>query len=245
MERLTCVECGYQNEPERIYCHNCGAKLDRSLLPRKDDKAKTKKKSKVPVGKVKVRTPILKPFLISLISAAGAAAILLAVMPPDDPPPLENEPLLQSPDIGVELNTLASSPRRAFLTYSEDQVNSYLKTTVRGGRDDALATYIEYAGTFADLRDGAARIYLVQRVLGYPVYIHKTFEPVTTGGGEVRARTVNCGIGRLDLPAITAPAIDLVLGALWDAARRDIETMGRLGGVRIGKDQVTFLNKGS
>src|SRR5206468_5402920 len=31
---LPCKECGYANEPERVYCHNCGTKLDRSLLPK-------------------------------------------------------------------------------------------------------------------------------------------------------------------------------------------------------------------
>src|SRR4051794_36000323 len=31
---LTCKECGYVNEPERVYCHNCGQKLDRSILPK-------------------------------------------------------------------------------------------------------------------------------------------------------------------------------------------------------------------
>ena len=30
---LVCKQCNFENEPERVYCHNCGAKLDRSLLP--------------------------------------------------------------------------------------------------------------------------------------------------------------------------------------------------------------------
>ena len=36
---LPCEQCGYaRNEPERVYCHNCGAKLDRSLLPKAAEK---------------------------------------------------------------------------------------------------------------------------------------------------------------------------------------------------------------
>ena len=35
--RLTCAECKYENEVERVYCHNCGEKLDRSLLPKVDE----------------------------------------------------------------------------------------------------------------------------------------------------------------------------------------------------------------
>src|SRR5258708_9765886 len=30
--QLTCPECRRDNEPERIYCHDCGARLDRSAL---------------------------------------------------------------------------------------------------------------------------------------------------------------------------------------------------------------------
>src|SRR5207244_11163987 len=29
---LTCPECRHENEIERIYCHSCGARLDRSAL---------------------------------------------------------------------------------------------------------------------------------------------------------------------------------------------------------------------
>ena len=36
---ITCKQCSYANEPERVYCHNCGAKLDRSLLPKEPAKA--------------------------------------------------------------------------------------------------------------------------------------------------------------------------------------------------------------
>ena len=46
---LTCSQCGFANETERVYCHNCGAKLDRSLLPKatetsKDSVAKVRKR---------------------------------------------------------------------------------------------------------------------------------------------------------------------------------------------------------
>ena len=38
MATLTCAECGFVNEAERVYCHNCGKKLDRSLIPKEDPK---------------------------------------------------------------------------------------------------------------------------------------------------------------------------------------------------------------
>src|SRR5438552_884776 len=32
MNKLVCPECQHENEPERVYCHNCGARLDRFAL---------------------------------------------------------------------------------------------------------------------------------------------------------------------------------------------------------------------
>src|SRR5205807_2852671 len=32
MIKLICPECRRENEPERIYCHDCGARLDRTAL---------------------------------------------------------------------------------------------------------------------------------------------------------------------------------------------------------------------
>jgi predicted amidophosphoribosyltransferase len=32
MTKLVCAECRHENEAERIYCHNCGERLDRSAV---------------------------------------------------------------------------------------------------------------------------------------------------------------------------------------------------------------------
>ena len=32
MTKLACTECQHENEVQRIYCRNCGAKLDRFAL---------------------------------------------------------------------------------------------------------------------------------------------------------------------------------------------------------------------
>jgi len=36
--KLVCPECRRENEPERIYCHDCGARLDRSSLAKEKSK---------------------------------------------------------------------------------------------------------------------------------------------------------------------------------------------------------------
>jgi predicted amidophosphoribosyltransferase len=50
MIKLICPECRRENEPERIYCHDCGARLDRTALakaaPKGEDAKETQRRLK-------------------------------------------------------------------------------------------------------------------------------------------------------------------------------------------------------
>ena len=42
MTKLVCTDCQHENELERIYCHNCGARLDRTkIIKEKVEQAST------------------------------------------------------------------------------------------------------------------------------------------------------------------------------------------------------------
>jgi hypothetical protein len=92
-QTLTCGPCGYANEPERVYCHNCGTKLDRSLLPKEDGR----KQESVEKTRRRVRkmtnpgqdSPVVrevKAFFKTIIWAAVVAALILFALPPDGIP---------------------------------------------------------------------------------------------------------------------------------------------------------------
>ena len=245
MDKLTCVECGYENEPERVYCHNCGVKLDRSLLPARDDQragSRPARRGVKPDVSRRVRKPLIKPLAGSLAFSAVLAMLVLALMPPDDPPPLESPPLLRLPDIGIELQRLLAIQRRAHITFSETEVNAYLKAAIRSKSEGPLAGVVEYAGTFADLDPDSARVYLVETIYGYPIYIHKTFTPVAAVDG-VGGRVVSCGFGRLDLPSFAAPAVDLIMGKLWNELDMEIGNLRQLGAIRIGEERIRFISR--
>ena len=92
---LPCEQCGYANEPERVYCHNCGSKLDRSLLPTVEEK-KQDHPDKVRKRIEKMTNPksgsvgreIKALFKVAFFSALVAVIILL-VQKPDDLPELK------------------------------------------------------------------------------------------------------------------------------------------------------------
>ncbi len=66
MIKLVCPECQRQNEPERIYCHDCGARLDRSALakvaPKGEDPKETHRRlhKLFDPGRVKMRLLFFK-----------------------------------------------------------------------------------------------------------------------------------------------------------------------------------------
>ena len=92
---LPCEQCGYVNEPERVYCHNCGAKLDRSLLPqgrRENRRASRKPRKHIekmtnPKSGVVMRE--IKAFFKVIFFSALLAVVLLIFQKPEDLPELE------------------------------------------------------------------------------------------------------------------------------------------------------------
>src|SRR6187455_1658790 len=89
--QLTCPECRRENEPERIYCHDCGARLDRTSLakvaPKLEDAKETQRRLRSMLDPQRAKMRLLF-FKISklILGAATAAAIVQMILPPDAPP---------------------------------------------------------------------------------------------------------------------------------------------------------------
>src|SRR6266568_2439636 len=96
-EQLTCGACGFANEPERVYCHNCGAKLDRSLLPVVEEDKKEESADAARKRIKRMTNPagysfgqLLKSLIFVLFWAVLAAAIILIARQPDGVPENKN-----------------------------------------------------------------------------------------------------------------------------------------------------------
>src|SRR5688572_27548099 len=94
-QKLVCAQCGYENEPERVYCHNCGTKLDRSVLPRdtvtqQETIAETRRRIRRMTNPGKFGA-YFKSLINVLIWAAIVAAIIQFVKPPANIPTRQQE----------------------------------------------------------------------------------------------------------------------------------------------------------
>src|SRR3954454_16128483 len=90
MIKLICPECRRENEPERIYCHDCGARLDRTALakaaPKGEDVKETQKRLRTMLDPRRAKMRLLF-FQTSkmILGALATAAIIQMILPPDVP----------------------------------------------------------------------------------------------------------------------------------------------------------------
>src|SRR5256885_12669340 len=102
MTKLVCAECRHENEAERIYCHNCGERLDRSAVS-------AQKKAQDPQEVHRRLQKMLGPpnmarrnfFTVSKLALAAAvvAALVEIALPPELPAPTKAVP----PQVDLDL----------------------------------------------------------------------------------------------------------------------------------------------
>src|SRR5436305_15033329 len=94
--KLLCPECRRENEPERIYCHACGTRLDRAAVrfkkePIQDTHNRVKRMFDPQRAKIYA---FLRGFGRVIFGAGLVALLLDMVLPPDVPPKTKNEVLV-------------------------------------------------------------------------------------------------------------------------------------------------------
>src|SRR5437867_11981879 len=133
--QLTCPECRRDNEAERSYCHDCGARLDRSALAgyttgKKETSEELHKRMRGMFSQRGVKTRLLFFKTAKVILLAGAAAAVVEILiPPDVPPAVKSEGF--PPQINLSLETLTESRQPQAMQFSEEGVNAYLVNALK------------------------------------------------------------------------------------------------------------------
>lgn len=243
---LTCKNCSYNNEPERVYCHNCGEKLDRSVLP-KEDQLRREPPERARKRIMRMTNPGGKPLKQALLTAvktlawaAVVAALILTVLPPDDVPPAKGELTMRM--ISSDLPALVRSPNPATITFKQADVNGFLKNA--RAKDASAIPGVEYKRTFMNLEPGIARITLERSFWGYPMYYGTIYRVEATNGVFINA---NLGgyVGRLAIPQFLMQWIEpVMLKDIRDTFKAELELVKQLADVKVEKGQVSLVSKG-
>ncbi len=177
--KLICPECRRENEPERVYCHECGARLDRSVLakvqPATKDPLEEQRRLKTMFdpNRGMLRRRLLQ--IGRLIVGALALAILVQILRTPDLPEASQEIGLGS-QINLDLENAASEPQAAPLQYSEKAVNDYLAYVLKG-KKKTLSNYLDFGRAVVALEEGFCDLAVERSLFGFPVVTSIGFAP--------------------------------------------------------------------
>jgi hypothetical protein len=246
--KLTCGQCGYANEAERVYCHNCGSKLDRSVLPKEEEQKKQESPEAARKRVAKMTNPSSTSFgheLWTFIKVVGGAAIVaslvLAARKPEDVPDTKLDVLPRM--ISMELADALAIPAPRSITFSEVDVNAHLMKTVKS--KEALVPGVEFKRMYVNFLGGnVLRTGTEQSLWGYPIYSGMLFKLAVTDG-KFGAECVGGNFGRLAVHPMIMKYADFAFQKLWTALKRDREQMDRMQAVTIDKGRIQFITKGT
>lgn len=244
MISLTCPECRHENEPERIYCHDCGAKLDRSALAKlapkeeKPQETHARLKSMFDPQGVKLRQNFFKTSKV-ILGALATAALIQMLLPPDLPPRIKSVGL--SSQIGLDLENASRSPGGPALRYSEEQVNAYLAGAFKS-KQAALSSFLNFERAVVRFEEGICRIAIERSLFGFPIYTSVTYG-VTLQDGAMVTQNRGGSIGRLPIHPLLMQFSAPLFSPIWTALDRERKSLSKMGGVEFHPQTVVVLPK--
>ena len=220
---VLCPECRRENEPERVYCHGCGARLDRTAVKvRKEDVQDTRKRMKMLFDPQRAKARALF-FKISkvLLGALAVAAVVQMVLPPDVPGLPKSD--LMASKIRFDLENAVAHHQPAQLSYTDEQVNSFLLYALKTKQKLLDHPLIDFKRASVVFDETACSIIIERSLFGYSIFTTIKVSPVVTGG-KVATEIKGGRIGRLPLH----PGIARFMGVLFADVRSALDSEAKL-----------------
>ncbi len=236
MTKLVCGECRHENEAERIYCHNCGERLDRSAAaarkPMVDPTDTHRRLQKMLEPPSRVRHNFFAVGKLVLAAVAAAALVEMA-LPPELPAPTK----IVSPQIDLDLENAHLRPSP--LEYSQDQINAYLAYRLISKKAALTYPFLTFVRATASFREDACTIGVERSLFGYSIF-SRTSHRVETNAGKIAATNVGGWIGRLPIHPVIMQFGDIIFADLWSALDRERKLIGKMGAVNFHESSVTI-----
>jgi hypothetical protein len=239
MTKVVCGECRHENEAERIYCHNCGERLDRSVVAAQkkapDPQAAHRRLQKMLGPPNRARQNFFAVSKLALVAAAVAALVQIA-LPPELPAPTKIVP----PQIDLELENAASYQKAGPLEFSQDQINAYLAYRFMSKKKALNNPVLTFVRGTASLQEGACTIGVERSLFGYYSLFSRASYRVDAGGGKIAATNNGGWIGRLPVHPVIMQFGDIIFVDLWSALERERKLLGKMGAVSFHDGSVTI-----
>jgi len=232
---LICPKCRHENEDERTYCHDCGAKLNRSRLKKEGAQRIQKRLRQVLVewpDRFKRTTLRLSKVILG---GFAAAALILLLSPPDLPESKMNSGLL--PPITLELENATAAHQGARLRYTEQEVNAYLADALRSKQAALDKPLLRFERVVVKMDEGLCQITVERSLFGYPLYTTGVFE-VSTANGDIIASNRGGSVGRMQIHPVIMKYGDVVFADLWQTLERERILVAKMAATKFHPQSV-------
>ena len=239
MTKLVCPECGHENEPERVYCHRCGARLDRSAVASETLRQKELKDTQRHVRKMlsPQKLAVRRLFFTTcklVIGACAAAAVIQMILPPDVPSAVKDVAPRQ---INFDLENAIYSHRPAQLDYTEEQVNAYLAYTLKSKQTALNKPLLNFKRAIVGFSEGGVTVTAERALFGYSLYTASAYS-AHAGEGKVVVSNKGGNIGRLPFPPEIMQFMDIIFADLWSALQREQKLVAKMGAIEFHEKHV-------
>ena len=244
MIKLICPECRRENLPERIYCHDCGARLDRSSLakggPTQEDPKETLRRlrSMLDPQRGKMRSLFFKVSKVVLGSLVLATVIQM-ILPPDIPARARSASF--PPQISLDLENASMSHGAASLQYTEEQVNAYLINALKS-KQAALSKLFPLERVVVNFDENYCRLTLQRSLFGYSIYTAEAGN-VSLQNGALAASYVGGSIGRLAIHPLAMKFAGIFFHDFWKAFDRERKAIFKMSAVEFHPQSVVVIPK--
>ncbi|PZR71837.1 MAG: hypothetical protein DLM73_14925 [Chthoniobacterales bacterium] len=246
MIKLVCPECRRENEPERIYCHDCGARLDRSALAKVASKGEDVKDTQRRLrqmfdpGRIKLRLLFFKVSKI-VLGACAVAALIQMALPPDVPPRTKPGTGEFPPQINMDLENAAMNHNAAPLRYTEAQVNAYLAGALKS-KQAALSKVFDFERALVNFDENVCRVTAERSLFGYS-FFSATSSKVALENGKLTASNIGGSIGRMPIHPAVMQYADIMFSDLWSALEREKKAVAKMGSIEFHPQAVVLTPK--
>jgi len=244
MIKLICPECRRENEAERIYCHDCGARLDRTALakaaPKGEDVNETRRRLQTMLDpqRAKMRHLFFKTSKM-ILGALALAALVQMVLPPDVPPRPKTGDF--PPQINLDLENAVLNHQTAPIQYTEAQVNAFLSGSLKS-KQAALSKLLQFERAIVKFDENMCQVTAQRSLYGYSVYT-TTSSKVVLQNGTLTATNIGGSIGRLPVHPALMKYADLLFSDLWTALDRERKAVSKMGAIEFHPQAVVLTPK--
>jgi hypothetical protein len=239
--KLLCPECRRENEPERIYCHDCGARLDRTAVRvKKEPIQDTHKRVKRMFDPQRAKLKAYGLIISRLILGAGFAAVLVdMVLPPDVPAPSKNQVLVSSLRFDLESMATKRVPTRKEVT--EQEANVFVASALKSKQLALDLPLLSFKRALVTFHEQRCAIITERAVSDYwPLYVTCIYAPELKDG-HITAKVEGGRIGRLPIHPKLAQYMNVLLGDVFAAFDRDAKLLSKIGGWELHEKSVTLI----